>query len=115
MDVPNPHIELQARPNGVCVLEGVHQVSQEVVYEWSVTEAEPSQQMLEVTNIYDTCSVDGALRREVVRYGLRLFYKYELELLIQEAGFRVEAMLGDYDYSEYETESPRMVIIARKE
>mgnify|MGYP005840863847 CR=1 FL=1 len=115
MDVPNPHIELQARPNGACILEAVHQVGQEAVYEWSVTEAEPSQQLLRVTGIYDTCSASGMFRREVASYSLRLFYRYELELLIQGAGLKIEAILGDYDYSEYEAESPRMVVIARKE
>ena len=114
MDIPNPYVELQAHPSGVCVLEAMHQVGLDVVHEWSVTEADPARQLLRVQSIYDTCSADGRLRRETVSLSLRLFYRYELELLIGKAGLEVEAVLGDYDYSEYETESARMVVIARK-
>lgn len=45
---------------------------------------------------------------------VRLYRPEALESLVDAAGFRVEAMYGDYDASAVSAEKPRMIIIAKK-
>ena len=45
---------------------------------------------------------------------MRYVHRFEMELLLEEAGFTVEEVLGDYDQSLFYAESPRMIFIARK-
>jgi hypothetical protein len=43
---------------------------------------------------------------------LYLFERAEMELLLEQAGFLVKDVYGDYDLSPYHLESPRMICIA---
>jgi SAM-dependent methyltransferase len=113
LDVPNPVAEWDARPDGVPTLEAVHEAEGTTVYEWSLTEANPGAQTMSVRLMYDACDADGALRRQSHAYLLRLVYRFELELLLQRAGFAEAQVYGDFDGSEYQTGSPRMVAVAR--
>ncbi|MHB0877230.1 MAG: class I SAM-dependent methyltransferase [Anaerolineae bacterium] len=113
LDVPNPHAEFDARPDGVPTLEAVHESEDTTVYEWSVTEADAAAQTMSVRLIYDACDASGAMRRQSHAYLLRLFYRYELELLLRGAGFGEVQLFGDFDGCEYETGSPRIVAVAR--
>jgi len=114
MDLPNPHVELEARPDGACLLEGTYDMGDGWVQEWSVCESDPAEQTLRITSLYDCIGRDGMIRREWYSLRLRLFYRYELELLLRCAGLEVEAVLGDYDYRDYTSEAPRMLVLARR-
>jgi len=114
LDVPNPHLELEARPAGACLLEAIHECPDKTIYEWSVTDAELGEQLLRVRSIYDRVAPDGSVSRRSLAFGLRLFYRYELELLLVSAGLRPEAVLGDYDHSPYRGDSPRLLVLARR-
>lgn len=113
LDVPNPHVEWDSRPDGVATLEAVHETAGSTIYEWSVTEADPGAQTVSVRLIYDACDAGGRMQRHSHAYLLRLVYRFELELLLQRAGFREAEVYGDFDGREYETDSPRMVAVAR--
>jgi SAM-dependent methyltransferase len=114
LDLPNPHLEMEGRPNGACLLEGTHYTPEGTIQEWSVTESDPAGQRLRVTSLYDRIGADGLMRRDSLAVDLRLYYRYELDLLLQTAGLAVEAMLGDYDYSEYHSSAPRLLALARR-
>jgi SAM-dependent methyltransferase len=114
LDLPNPHVEMEARPNGACLLEGAYDTPEGAIHEWSVTEADPAGQRLRVTSLYDHIDAEGLVRRHALAIDLHLFYRYELELLLQAAGLVVEAILGDYDYSEYHSSAPRLLALARR-
>lgn len=114
LDLPNPHQEFGARPEAVPLLEEVHAGPGGEVYEWSVVESDPGRQTMAIRTIYDRCDAGGRLWRQSDMVVLRLFYRFEMEMLLARAGFAVEAMLGDYDHSDYETDSPRLLPLARK-
>lgn len=70
-------------------------------------------QMLDVTWIYDEILGDGTIRRTVALHRLYYLFFSELRLLLQMAGFAVQAVYGDTDYAPYEDGCERMVVFAR--
>jgi SAM-dependent methyltransferase len=69
-------------------------------------------QQQELTYMFDELIPDGRVRRTVVPMTLRHVFRYELELLLERAGFRLEALYGDYDLSAYGEGGPRMIAVA---
>jgi ubiquinone/menaquinone biosynthesis C-methylase UbiE len=68
--------------------------------------------LLELTHFYDQHSQGGAVHRTTVTTHLYLFERSEIELLLEQAGFVVKNVYGDYDFGAYQLESPRMICIA---
>lgn len=68
--------------------------------------------LLELTHFYDQHSQGGAVHRTTVTTHLYLFERSEIELLLEQAGFVVKDIYGDYDLGPYQLESPRMICIA---
>ena len=48
-------------------------------------------------------------------FSLRLFSFAEMLNLLKRAGFVLESVYGDFDFMEYSLDSPRMILISRKE
>ena len=69
-------------------------------------------QRQEVTYAYDELLDDGGVRRTVVPMTLRHVFRYELALLLDKAGYRLEALYSDYDLSPYGDGGPRMIAVA---
>ena len=67
--------------------------------------------LLDLTHFYDVHRQGEAVRRTVSQTSLYLFERNEAELLLEQAGFRVKNIYGNYDFSPYEHESPRMIFI----
>ena len=70
------------------------------------------QHLLELTHFYDQHSQGGAVQRTTITTHLYLFERNEIELLLEQAGFVIKDVYGDYDLSPYQLESPRMICIA---
>lgn len=68
--------------------------------------------LLELTHFYDVHKQGEAVRRTVTSTQLYLFERNEAELLLEQAGFVVKNVYGDYDLSRYEHNSPRMIFVA---
>lgn len=68
--------------------------------------------LLDLTHFYDVHRQGEAVRRTTTRTQLYLFERNEAELLLEQAGFAVKDVFGDYDMSRYEHESPRMIFVA---
>jgi SAM-dependent methyltransferase len=66
-----------------------------------------------VTYVYDELLEDGRVQRTVAPMTLRHIFRYELELLLDRAGYRLEALYGDYDLSLYGEGGPRMIALAQ--
>lgn len=64
--------------------------------------------------IYDRTSPRGTVRRWSFLMETRLLFRYEAELLLEESGFLVRDLYGDYDLESYQASSPRMVIAAER-
>ena len=73
-----------------------------------------AEQRQEVIFILDEIDQNGLVRRETISFSLRYLHRFELTLLLNQAGFRVLETLGDYDQSEFDDLSPRIISIAEK-
>jgi ubiquinone/menaquinone biosynthesis C-methylase UbiE len=76
----------------------------------------PSEQTITTTLFYDrTDAHSGQVTRRVVSYKLRFVHRFELELLLEQAGFAVEAIYGSYDLDPLTDESPQMFVVAQRQ
>lgn len=67
--------------------------------------------LLELTHFYDLHQQGGPVQRTTITTYLYLFERAEIELLLEQAGFVIKDVYGDYDFSPYRLESPRMICI----
>lgn len=70
------------------------------------------QHLLELTHFYDQYQQGGTVQRTVVTTHLYLFERGEMELLLEQAGFAVKDVYGNYDLSTFQLDSPRMIFLA---
>ena len=61
---------------------------------------------------YEIVEADGSTRRLAETFPMRFLFRYELEHLLARSGFRIVALYGDYDRSEFADESPGMIVVA---
>jgi SAM-dependent methyltransferase len=73
----------------------------------------PSEQVDELMFFYDEQDARGYLRRSMVELKLRWFTRFELELLLQTAGWHVEEVYGNYDLAEFGPDSDRLIVVSR--
>lgn len=64
--------------------------------------------------IYYVSHPNGKTERLVQSFPMRYFYRYEVEHLFSLCGFRVVELFGDFDRSEFSTDSPEMIFVAEK-
>jgi SAM-dependent methyltransferase len=73
----------------------------------------PAEQLDDLMFFYDEQDERGYLHRSMVELKLRWFTRFELELLLQTAGWQVDEVYGDYDLSEFGPDSSRLIVVAR--
>jgi SAM-dependent methyltransferase len=73
----------------------------------------PSEQLDELMFFYDEQDERGYLRRSMVELRLRWFTRFELELLLESAGWRLDEVYGSYDLEPFGPASDRILIVAR--
>jgi SAM-dependent methyltransferase len=73
----------------------------------------PADQLDELMFFYDEQDERGYLRRTTVELRLRWYTRFELELLLQSAGWQVDELYGNYDLEPYGPSSDRLLIVAR--
>jgi SAM-dependent methyltransferase len=91
---------------GPCPALGAH------VTKWMVRHVRPAQQLIELNVFFDLLWTDGTVTRLTDEVALRFFGRYEIELLLRNAGFDVEGIYGDYDLGPFQDHSERLVILA---
>jgi SAM-dependent methyltransferase len=73
----------------------------------------PADQLDELMFFYDEQDGRGFLKRSMVELRLRWFTRFELELLLQSAGWQVDEIYGTYDLEPYGPSSDRILIVGR--
>lgn len=74
---------------------------------------EDADQVLLVTWFYQVIDPHGIARWTVLPYRIHYFYRPEIDLLLERAGFQIERVYGSYDLDEYEADSPRIILVSR--
>jgi len=72
----------------------------------------PSEQLDELMFFYDEQDERGYLRRSQVELRLRWFTRFELELLLETAGWRADEVYGNYDLEQFGPASDRLIVVA---
>ncbi len=84
------------------------------VLKWVVRRVDVARQLQETTFIYESVFADGRVEKVVLPFTLRFLWPSEGVLLLEKAGFRVEALWGDFDGNEYESDSEHLIFLAQK-
>lgn len=84
-----------------------------IVMQQSVSFLDRVSQLFKVTWIYDEITSDGTVKRTFAPIMLYYYFYSEMRLLLQQAGFEIEAVYGDVDYAPFEDGCERMVILAK--
>jgi hypothetical protein len=78
---------------------------------WSAVWDDEAEQLLDLSLNYDEVDA-GILRRTRSHLQLHYTYRFELELLLRSAGFRVGQIFGTYELDPYSSASPNLIAVA---
>ena len=79
----------------------------------TATRVDYADQVLYAHMWYDATASDGSMRRHAAKLTHRWFFRPELELLLERAGFQAEAWYGSYDLEPYSGDSPLLIALAK--
>lgn len=115
IDVENPFTLAEAGGDSLLALEGVLEDRErnELVVQTAAWRSQPTEQVVDVTWLYDASSVEGGpVRRVVARMRYHYHYPHEIELLLDQAGLRQVALYGDYNRRPFDEVSERLLVLA---
>lgn len=111
VDVSNP-LAMSDRQDGNEVrLRFQADAATEHVQAFSCARDQEAEQVLELSLWYDRIEPDDTVRRTTTFMPLRYTYRFELELMLRLAGFRVRHTYGSYDLEPYTSGSPNLLIV----
>lgn len=73
-----------------------------------------AQQVQHVHGWYDEVVPGGAVRRTHYGFHWRPVFRFELELMLRQAGFTPDRIDGDFQDSPFDASAPKMVVLARR-
>jgi ubiquinone/menaquinone biosynthesis C-methylase UbiE len=111
---PNPHLLLEADGRLVLENEIVDDLTGRSVQWFVARHLQLDEQIQHITFILDELGKDGSIYRSTFSFPMRYVHRFELELLLNNTGFEVQDIMGDYDRSPFSAESPRIISIAHK-
>lgn len=116
LDLFNPDLPRLLAVNGLQELadQWEDETTGAQVLKWSVRSVDWAEQIQETLFIYEEVFADGAIRRTPCPFSLRFLWRSEAELLLEKAGFTVEAVWGDFDGNPYEMSSEHLILLAAK-
>src|SRR5207244_3948376 len=115
LDLTSPLRHLLPPSDGETLYEGSFEDPETgaILHKFVAGCAHPSTQTHEVRIFYELEERDGTSRRMTQPLTFRWTGRYEMELLLQAAGFRLEKVYGSYDLDDYADDSERMIFVAR--
>jgi SAM-dependent methyltransferase len=107
-------------PHYLASLDGrlVHELSARLpcgdrLDKWATRTHDLASQTIDTTVFFDTTSATtGVVSRVIDQYMTRYVHVFELEHLLERAGWRLISLYGSYDLSPFSSESERMIALA---
>ncbi len=84
------------------------------VLKWSTRHVDAERQLQETVFIYEEVFPDGRNAQTRLSFPLRFWWPDEGAMLLEQAGFAVDEVCGDFDGSPHRTDSKRLIFVARK-
>jgi hypothetical protein len=72
-----------------------------------------AEQLDDLLFFYDEQDDRGYLKRTTIELRLRWFTRFELELLLEQSGWQIDELYGNYDLEPYGPSSDRLLLVAR--
>ena len=79
----------------------------------AVVSTDLASQVRVIRSAYEIVAADGSVTKRFVEWPYRYIYRFEAELLLEQAGFEVEALYGGYVREPFTSESRTMLFLAR--
>lgn len=116
IDIANPVEMFRVEDTPGLVLERLFTDPQtgQTVMQQSLASVNRATQVMSLTWIYDRIGPNGAVFRDLIPLQVRYTMAAEMRLLLAQAGFSDIELYGDYDFSPYEEDSPRLFVIASR-
>lgn len=111
LDLPNPAEAYAAAEQGL-TLERTFSDGEHVVQQFSSVALDRTAQLAHITWIYDATSPAGTVQRTIVPLTLRYTFPGEMRLLLENTGFSLAHLYGDYDRSPFVDGAARMLVLA---
>lgn len=116
LDLFPPHLELLAEHDGKLVHAATFRDPRtgERIDKFSTSTLDPAEQRSETIFFYDRLRADGTIERTAAPFILRYIGRFELELLLERAGFADLRLYGSYDLDPFTAASERMIAVAAR-
>lgn len=117
IDLPNPADIAQTPNDRLLTLENrfTDPTTGEVVVQMASSWLAENEQTLHITWLYDATPPEGGpIHRTVAHAEFYYPYPHELDLALSEAGYRLQALYGDYQQTPFDEESERLLVLAQK-
>ncbi|NDJ51944.1 MAG: class I SAM-dependent methyltransferase [Chloroflexi bacterium] len=87
--------------------------SGDLIMQQSIAEVDRAMQRMDITWVYDRMDAEGRLQRELIPMQFRYVMAAELKLLLSHVRLNQLELYGDYDFSPYHVDSPRLIALAQ--
>lgn len=117
LDLLNPGLEWLAQPPGSLRNDLTHEVVERgvvVTRTETTVSTDLAAQVRVIRSAYEIIPRDGAVRKRIVEWPFRYVYRFEAELLLEQAGFTVEQIYGGYEREPFTSDSTVMLVVARR-
>jgi 2-polyprenyl-3-methyl-5-hydroxy-6-metoxy-1,4-benzoquinol methylase len=116
IDLANPIEVFRAEDSPSLVVERLFTDAEtgHTVMQQSLASFDRISQVMSVTWVYDRISPDGLVHRALMPQRVRYTFASEMSLLLQHVGLGQVEVYGDYNFNEYEEESPRLFVVATR-
>ncbi|MCY4412823.1 MAG: class I SAM-dependent methyltransferase [Caldilineaceae bacterium] len=84
------------------------------VLKWTTRYVDAARQLQETIFVYEEVFADGRNAQTRLSFPLRFWWPDEGAMLLEQAGFAVDELYGDFDGSPYRPDGERLIFIARK-
>ena len=115
VDVYHPDPQTLLESDGRLVSEGtvLDPETGHTVHHFYTRRLDLADQTQHITFILDETDAKGAVSRTLFPFRLRYVHRYEMELLLHAAGYRLEAVYGSYELEPFDSSSDKMIFVAR--
>jgi ubiquinone/menaquinone biosynthesis C-methylase UbiE len=116
LDLFPPNPEELANDDGRMIVQRIWEKPEAgaIVVKQYTRQVDLAEQTLRVHFIYDETLLDGTTHRTIVPFVMRYLGRFEAELLLDKAGYLVEAVYGSWDLDPFESGSGRMILVAQR-
>jgi SAM-dependent methyltransferase len=117
LDLKNPSPEWLLEPPGSLrqdLVQYVPEMGATVTRTETAVSTDRAAQVRTIRSAYEVVDDDGSVMKRFVEWPYRYVYRFEAELLLEHAGFKVTELYGGYQREPFISDSPTMMFLARR-